>query len=355
MSTATVTDQLPPPDAAPAATRRFDQTWLINFLIRNSMVIVLLLVMAYFSYRSVRFATPENALTILVAAAPFALVALGQTFVILTGGIDLSVGSVIAVSAMTASSIVVGHPALVWVGLLAGIGVGLLIGLVNGLVVSKLGVAPFVATLGTLTAGSGIAYVIGGGAPINGLPIEWGKIANTEVLGVRVPVLIMVAGFVISYLVLRKTSFGLRVYAVGGNRTAADVAGVKSGQILTSVYVLSGALAGLSGVILSSRVISGPPNLGSGYELAAIAAVVIGGASLLGGRGSVWGTLLGLLLIQTLNNGLDIMVVLTACGAGDPNAHKDTGEKQLRVGVTVYDMSSFITQGQEGMEAFAKD
>ena len=304
-----VAEQLPPPDAAPAARGRFDRAWLVNFAIRNSMVIVLLLVMAYFSYRSARFATPDNALTILVAAAPFALVALGQTFVILTGGIDLSVGSVIAVSAMTASSIVVGSPELLWLALFAGIAAGVLIGLINGLVISQLGVAPFVATLGTLTAGSGIAYVIGGGAPINGLPAEWGTIANTTVFGVQVPVLIMIAGFVVSYLVLRKTSFGLRVYAVGGNRSAADVAGVKSRQILISVYVLSGALAGLSGVILSSRVISGPPNLGSGYELAAIAAVVIGGASLLGGRGSVWGTLLGLLLIQTLNNGLDILVV----------------------------------------------
>ncbi|WP_245905839.1 ABC transporter permease [Mycolicibacterium palauense] len=309
MSTASPAAILPPPDTVPAARRRLDRAWLTNFAIRNSMVLVLLLVMAYFSYRSARFATPENALTILVAAAPFALVALGQTFVILTGGIDLSVGSVIAVGAMTASSIVVGHPELIWLGLFAGVGVGLVIGLINGLVVSKLGVAPFVATLGTLTAGSGFAYVLGGGAPINGLPAEWGAIANTQVLGVRIPVLIMVAGFVLAYLVLRKTSFGLQVYAVGGNRTAADVAGVRSDRILISVYVLSGALAGLSGVILSSRVISGPPNLGSGYELAAIAAVVIGGASLLGGRGSVWGTLLGLMLIQTLNNGLDILVV----------------------------------------------
>ena len=106
-----------------------------------------------------------------------------------------------------------------------------------------------------------------------------------------------------------QTTYGLRVYAVGGNRTAAEIAGVKAGQILFAVYVLSGVLAGLSGVMLSSRVISGPPNLGSGYELDAIAAVVIGGASLLGGRGSVWGTVLGLLMIQTLNNGLDILVV----------------------------------------------
>lgn len=308
-ATGPVTDQAPSLEAPAAPERGHDRTWILHFLIRNSMVIVLLLVMAYFSYRSIRFATPENALTILVAAAPFALVALGQTFVILTGGIDLSVGSVIAVSAMTASSIVVAAPDLIWLGLLAGITVGALIGLINGLLISRLGVAPFVATLGTLTAGSGAAYVIGNGAPINGLPPEWGKIANTAVFGVQIPVLIMIAGFIASFLVLRQTTFGLRVYAVGGNRTAADVAGVKSRQILTSVYMLSGALAGLSGVLLSSRVISGPPNLGSGYELAAIAAVVIGGASLLGGRGSVWGTLLGLLLIQTLNNGLDILLV----------------------------------------------
>jgi len=155
-------------------------------------------------------------------------------------------------------------------------------GLVNGLVVSRLNVAPFVATLGTLTAGSGLAYVIGHGAPINGLPASYGKIANTTILGVQIPILIMIAGFVVAYLVLRKTSFGLRVYAVGGNRTAAEVAGVRSKRILTSVYVISGGLAGLSGVVLSSRVISGPPNLGAGYELDAIAAVVIGGASLLG-------------------------------------------------------------------------
>ena len=295
--------------SAPVVKKKVDRTSLLNFAIRNSMVIVLLLVMAYFSYRSLRFATLDNATTILVAAAPFALVALGQTFVILTGGIDLSVGSIIAVSAMTASSVVVGHPDLVWLGLLAGVVVGLVIGLVNGILVSWIGVAPFVATLGTMTAGSGIAYAIGSGAPINGLPDAWGKIANSSVFGLKIPVILMILGFIVSWLVLRKTSFGLRVYAVGGNRTAADVAGVKSRRVLTAVYTLSGALAGLSGVILSSRVISGPPNLGVGYELFAIAAVVIGGASLLGGRGSVWGTLFGLLLIQTLNNGLDIILV----------------------------------------------
>jgi ribose transport system permease protein len=296
------------PDQAPPAPR-WNRARIEELLIRNSMVLVLLLVIAYFSYESARFATLPNLRTILIAAAPFALVALGQTLVILTGGIDLSVGSVIAVSAMTGASIVVGHPDRLWLAVGGGIGVGLLAGLINGLIISRLNVAPFVATLGMLTAASGLAYVIGGGAPINGLPAEYGKIANTTILGLQAPVVVMIAGFVILGAVMKRTAFGLRIYAVGGNRTAAEVAGVNTRRTLTSVYVLSGALAGLSGVILSSRVISGPPNLGAGYELDAIAAVVIGGASLMGGRGTIWGTLLGLLLIQTLNNGLDILVV----------------------------------------------
>lgn len=300
------TDRLP---LADPRRWRLDRARLIDFAIRNSMVIVLLLVMAYFSYRSLRFATLDNATTILISAAPFALVALGQTFVILTGGIDLSVGSVIAVSAMTAASLAVAFPDSLWLWVTAGIAVGLLLGLINGLIIAYLNVVPFVATLGMLTAASGIAYVIGDGAPINGLPQDYGKIANTTVFGIRIPVLIMIVGFIVAHFVLKKTSFGLRIYAVGGNRTAAELAGVRTRGILTSVYVISGGLAGLSGVVLSSRVISGPPNLGVGYELDAIAAVVIGGASLLGGRGTVWGTMLGLLLIQTLNNGLDILIV----------------------------------------------
>lgn len=299
---------LPAPDEAPRRSG-WNRTRVEELLIRNSMVLVLLLVMGYFSYESARFATVSNFKTILIAAAPFALVALGQTLVILTGGIDLSVGSIIAVSAMTGAKLVVGHPGRLWLAVAAAVGVGTLAGLINGLIISRLNVAPFVATLGMLTAASGFAYVIGGGAPINGLPPEYGKIANSHILGLQAPVIVMIVGFVALGLVMKQSAFGLRIYAVGGNRTAAEVAGVNTRRTLTSVYVLSGALAGLSGVILSSRVISGPPNLGSGYELDAIAAVVIGGASLMGGRGTIWGTLLGLLLIQTLNNGLDILIV----------------------------------------------
>ena len=187
--------------------------------------------------------------------------------------------------------------------------VGLVAGAVNGFLVSRVNVPPFIATLGMLTTASGLAYVVGGGAPINGLPPEFGEIANNTVVGLQIPVIVMILGIILLAVVMRRTSYGMRIYAVGGNPVAAQIAGIKTKRILFSVYAISGMLAGLSGVMLASRVISGPPNLGQGYELDAIAAVVIGGASLLGGRGSIWGTALGLLLIQTLNNGLDILIV----------------------------------------------
>jgi ribose transport system permease protein len=187
--------------------------------------------------------------------------------------------------------------------------VGLAVGSLNGIMVSRINVPPFIATLGTLTAGSGLAYVIGGGAPINGLRAEFGSIANTKIFGLTIPVLVMILGIIVLAIVMKRTTYGMRVYAVGGNRNAAEIAGINAKNVLFSVYALSGLLAGISGVMLASRVISGPPNLGQGYELDAIAAVVIGGASLMGGRGTIWGMVLGLFIIQTLNNGLDILVV----------------------------------------------
>lgn len=289
--------------------RRFSGAWWSALALRNSMFIVVVLVICYFSYRSLRFSSPENAITILIAAAPFALIALGQTLVILTGGIDLSVGSVIAMSAMASAAVALANPGQVWLTVVTAVVVGLVAGAINGFFVSVINVPPFIATLGMLTAGSGIAYAIGGGAPINGLPAEFGSIANGTIFGLQIPVIVMILGIIVFAVVMRRTTYGMRVYAVGGNRSAAEIAGVNARRILFSVYALSGVLAGLSGVMLASRVISGPPNLGQGYELDAIAAVVIGGASLLGGRGSIWGTALGLLLIQTLNNGLDILLV----------------------------------------------
>lgn len=295
-------------DAAPGRPRISSEK-VKNGLIRYAMVWVMLLIIAYFSYKSARFTTPDNLRTIAVAAAPFALIALGQTLVILTGGIDLSVGSIIALSAMTAAFVVKDHPERLLLAVVVAVLVGMVACAINGVLVAYIQIPPFIATLGMLTTARGLAYVVGGGAPINGLPENFGSIANTKILGLEIPVITMIVAILALAFVMSKTAYGMRVYAVGGNPMASQIAGVKSKRILFSVYALSGLLAGISGIMLSSRVISGPPNLGTGYELDAIAAVVIGGASLMGGRGTVWGTALGLLLIQTLNNGLDILVV----------------------------------------------
>jgi ribose transport system permease protein len=294
--------------ATPPSARRW-ASLVGDFLIRHIMIVVMLAIVAFFAYRSARFATPDNLLTILIAAAPFALIALGQTLVILTGGIDLSVGSVIAASAMAAAWSAKNMGDNLLYPLLAAVLAGLVAGVINGLVVSRMNVPPFIATLGMLTLASGIAYVIGNGAPINGLPSSYGAFANTQLAGLTIPVVLMILAILAFAFIMRRTSYGLRVYAVGGNRLAAEIAGVRSRNVLFSVYVISGVLAGLSGLMLSSRVITGAPNLGQGYELDAIAAVVIGGASLMGGRGTVWGTAIGLLLIQTINNGLDLLLV----------------------------------------------
>ncbi|MET3952474.1 ABC transporter permease [Arthrobacter sp. UYEF36] len=297
------------PELGSGAPAVFSGPWFQSLAIRHAMVLVMVLVIAFFLYRSARFGTPENLVTILIAAAPFALIALGQTLVILTGGIDLSVGSVIAVSAMASALTAKTFPDQLWLALVVAVLAGFVAGAINGLVVSRMNVPPFIATLGMLTLGSGAAYVIGNGAPINGLPTGFGTFANTEVLGLKAPVILMIVCIIGFGIMMKRTTYGMRVYAVGGNRLAAEIAGVNSTRVLFSVYTISGVLAGLSGLMLSSRVISGAPNLGQGYELDAIAAVVIGGASLMGGRGTVWGTALGLLLIQTLNNGLDLLIV----------------------------------------------
>ena len=268
------------------------------------------------------FATAGNLFNVTRNFAFVAIMALGMTAVIITGGIDLSVGSLVAFSGLVGAyvakgglesrfavgaAVESGNPVILAV--LAALAVGIVGGAIQGFVITRFRVPPFVATLAMLTAGSGLAYAIGNGAPINGLPSGYGAFANTEVFGITIPVLLMIVGFIVFWFVLQHTTYGLRVYAVGGNSSAASLAGVPTRRMLASVYIISGALAGVSGLMISSRVISGAPTLGQGYELDAIAAVVIGGASLFGGRGTVWGTLLGLLLIQTLNNGLQILVI----------------------------------------------
>lgn len=288
---------------------RLRMSAIVGFLGRGAMAVVLLAILAAFAVTSPRFATMSNAQTILQLASALSLLAMGQTFVILTGGIDLSVGSLVALSGVVAALVVQGNPDMLVPAILAGVGVGLAAGLINGVLVAFARVPSFIVTLGMMTSASGLAYVFSNGSPISNLPDNFLAISSVSVLGVQVPILVMVIAFAVLFVVLTRTAYGMRVYAVGGNPTASQIAGVRVPVIYVSVYAISGALAGLAGVILCSRVTAGIPTTGTGYELDSIAAVVVGGTSLIGGRGTLWGTALGLFLIQTLNNGFDILNV----------------------------------------------
>jgi len=227
-----------------------------------------------------------------------------MTFVILTGGIDLSVGSILAASAMVgviASKI----PDAGMLGIPAALGIGLLFGVINGLLIAFVRLPPFIVTLGSLTAVRGVARLLGRDTTVFNPQLPFAFIGNGNLLGVPWLVVIALVTVVVSWLVLRKTVLGMRVYAVGGNADAARLAGIKLWTVLLFVYGASGALAGLGGVMSASRLFAANGlQLGQSYELDAIAAVILGGTSFTGGIGSIWGTLIGALIIAVLSNGL---------------------------------------------------
>jgi len=252
------------------------------------------------------FMTAGNTMNILRQVSINVVLASGMTFVILTAGIDLSVGSILAVSAVLGMLMSLAPlPALsIPVFLLAGLALGLL----NGVLVAYVGLNPFVVTLGTMTALRGAAYLLAGGTSVlnDTIPsFEW--MGNGDFLSI--PWLIWLAALVVlvSWFILRKTVLGLQIYAVGGNPQAARLTGIKVSLILLFVYAMSGLCSGLGGAMSASRLYAANGNWGTGYELDAIAAVVLGGTSLMGGVGSVWGTVVGALIIGVMNNGLTIL------------------------------------------------
>lgn len=269
------------------------------------VLIVLVLLMAAIAPN---FNRVDNLLNIARAISINAILAAGMTVVILTGGIDLSVGSTIAVSGVVAViAAIAGVPAPVAV--LLGMGVGALCGLVNGWLTAYLALAPFIVTLGTMTFLRGLAYTITNGQPIVSSGLNFRDLGNGYVGPIPVPVIVMVVVYAVVWFVLERTRYGRHVYAVGGNAEAAKLAGVRVKRVITSVYVLAGACAGLAGVIFSARVISAQPTAGTGYELDAIAAVVLGGTSLAGGRGRIVGTLIGSVILGVLSTGLILLNV----------------------------------------------
>ncbi|BBF87992.1 ribose ABC transport system, permease protein RbsC [Aquitalea magnusonii] len=272
--------------------------------------IALVLVSVGLAVLSPDFLTVANLLNVMRQVSINALIAFGMTLVILLGGIDLSVGSILALSSVGIATLIQSGVDPLLATLLGVIGGGVM-GLLNGLVVSKGKVAPFIATLASMTILRGLALVVSGGSPITGFNSDlFSMLGGGYVAGlIPIPVVWMLIMFGLFAFLLKKTVFGRHVYATGGNEEAARLSGVKVDQIKLWVYTISGAMSAMAGVVLTSRLNSAQPTAGSGYELDAIAAVVLGGTSLTGGRGWIFGTLMGALLIGVLNNGLNLLGV----------------------------------------------
>ena len=272
--------------------------------------IALLVVCVGLACLSPDFLTVGNVLDVTRQVSINAVISFGMTLTILLGGIDLSVGSILAVaSVLTAILMKAGWDAPL--ATLIGIVAGALMGAVNGVVIAKGKVAPFIATLGLMTLLRGVALVLSKGSPISGFSSYFFALQGGGYVAhlIPIPVMWMLAMFVLFWFVLTRTVFGRHVYATGGNEEAAKLSGVKTDGVQIVVYTISGAMAALAGVILTSRLDSAQPTAGAGYELDAITAVVLGGTSLSGGRGWIFGTLVGALLIGVLNNGLNLLGV----------------------------------------------
>jgi len=251
------------------------------------------------------FATATNGLSILLATSLIAVVAVGETFVVVTGGIDLSIGSVVALTGiLTGIALHAGCP--VPLAVVLAMVLGGAVGTFNGVAVAYLGMNSFIVTLAMLAMARGLAFIVAGGNTIFGFPEAFDSIGGGNIGPVPIAALISLSIAAIGAFVLARTVFGSNIYAVGGNREAARLAGIPVGRTLLTAYIVSGAMAGVGGVILTGRLDSAQPVAATGLELNAIAAVVIGGASLFGGKGNIVGTLLGVFIIGVINNGLTL-------------------------------------------------
>jgi ribose transport system permease protein len=276
------------------------------------MAIMFVIEIVVFALISKYFLTADNLLNITLQTSLTAIVAVGMTLVIITAGIDISVGSLIAFVGLISASILkldlplgLSLPGSVLIGLL----VGAISGVIYGVLITKMKMAPFIVTLAAMAVWRGLAYIYTDGRPIWGLPEEFNALGNGRILGIPIPTIIMAVTFVVAYIVLNHTKFGRYVYAIGGNIEAARLAGINTARVLILVYVIDGVLTAVSGILLASRLSSGQPNAGLTYELQVIAAVAVGGASLMGGKGTIVGTFIGAMFIGVLRNGLNLVGV----------------------------------------------
>ncbi|KAF2411158.1 ribose transport system permease protein [Pseudomonas antarctica] len=267
------------------------------------LVVTLVMILA-----SDTFLTTSNLSNIARQVSINAIIAVGMTCVILTGGIDLSVGPVMALSGtLTAGLMVAGLPPGLAIG--AGMLIGVAFGIGNGLFVAYLHMPPIIVTLATMGIARGLGLMYTDGYPISGLPEWFGFFGRQRLFGIEVPILIMFITYFAAYVLLQHTRIGRYIYAIGGNEEAVRLSGVRAARFKLLVYGISGLTAAIAGLVLTSRLMSGQPNAGVSFELDAIAAVVLGGASIAGGRGVIVGTLLGAMLLGVLNNGLNMLGV----------------------------------------------
>ncbi len=281
---------------------------LLNHGRQLGTLVGLLLLGAVLSLLTPHFLTVTNLLNVAQQTAINAVIAAGMTLVIITAGIDLSVGSILAFAGVVLGSLLArGQPA--WVAVTAGLAVGAACGLTNGLLIAFVRLPPFITTLGMMSVARGVALLYTDGRPISGFGPGFRVLATGEWLQVPLPVFVMLAVYAAAHFVLKRTKLGRYAYAIGGNEQAARLSGVHVGFYKTAVYTLSGTLSGLAAVMLTARLNSAQPIAGQMYELDAIAATVIGGTSLLGGEGTMLGTLIGALIMGVLRNGLTLLDV----------------------------------------------
>lgn len=271
------------------------------------LIVVLFLLMTYFSVASEYFFQVENFKNVLANAAVTGIVCIPSTFLIIAGQIDLSVGSAAAVSGMLLAQMVNAHGVVI--GLLSVLAFGLAFGCFNGFIVTIIGVNSLITTLGGLGFLYGVALLIGNGQTVGMDNFEWLGVAQP--LNIPLPIIIFLAIAVMGSITLRYTKFGRSIYAIGANPNAARVVGIRSKRIIFQTFILSAVASALAGAVLTSQLSAGSPNSGLGLELQVVTAIVLGGASLAGGRGSIFGTVLGLLIVGILNNGLILLDVPT--------------------------------------------
>ncbi|QCX34395.1 ribose ABC transporter permease [Caloramator sp. E03] len=281
---------------------------VVKYIKENLGIIIGLAVMCtILSILSPAFLTKENIINVLRQVSTNANLAFGMTLAIIINGIDLSVGSILALSGTITAGLITFNNMPVITSVIIGIIIGISLGLFNGIVIAKTGIPPFIVTLAMYNIARGAAYVYTGGMPVRTMNEQFNFIGNGYLGPIPLPVIYTLIFLVTMYILMNKTKFGRYVYAVGGNRDAARFSGINIKKIEIAVYTIIGFLSGFSGIVLCARMYSGQPTVGVGFELDAIAACVLGGTSMMGGIGKIGGTVLGVLVIGVLNNGLNLL------------------------------------------------